>query len=117
MFFLKIIYTRIRVHQCSSQDLKSAFSQLFEEGKTLDFELPMSSSPSLPHSVSRTRGKDFDEKKCKGSYQGFAVDKHIVGEKLISRSITKLDPKSSITYSKGILSSNSSLVPYASCFY
>lgn len=74
----KWFYTHHPVHQCSSQDLKSAFSQLFEEGKTLDFELPMSSSPSLPHSVSRTRGKDFDEKKCKGSYQGFAVDKHIV---------------------------------------
>ncbi|XP_038877275.1 uncharacterized protein LOC120069558 isoform X2 [Benincasa hispida] len=73
----KWFYTHHPVHQSSSHDLKSAFSQLYEEGKTLDFELSVSSS-NLPNSVSRSRGKDFDDKKCKGSCQGFVMDKHIV---------------------------------------
>uniref|UniRef100_A0A9I9DDQ8 Uncharacterized protein n=1 Tax=Cucumis melo TaxID=3656 RepID=A0A9I9DDQ8_CUCME len=110
-------YNQNMAHQSSSHDLKLAFSQLYDEGKTLDSELiKASSSPTLPDSVSRSRGKDFDGRKCKGNCQGFAMNKQIVGEKLISGSTTKLNSKSSFTNSKGISSSKSSLVPYASGF-
>ncbi|XP_022985213.1 uncharacterized protein LOC111483281 isoform X3 [Cucurbita maxima] len=105
----KWFFTHHPVHQSSSHDLKLAFSQLFEE-RTLNFEISVSSSLNLPNSVSRSRG-DFEDKKCKGSCQGFAMDKHIVSEKLSSGSATKL----SYTDSKGISSSNMSLVSYASC--
>ena len=44
------------------------------------------------------------------------MNKEVVGEKLISGSTTKLNSKSSFTNSKGISSSKSSLVPYASGF-
>lgn len=101
MFSLKKPNTNIRIHQSSSHDLKIAFSQLFEEGKALDFELLVSSSPILPDSVSRSRGRDFDNNKWKGSCQGFAMDKHIVGEKISSELATKLKTKSSFTDSKG----------------
>ncbi|KAG7015472.1 hypothetical protein SDJN02_23108 [Cucurbita argyrosperma subsp. argyrosperma] len=105
----KWFFTHHPVHQSSSHDLKLAFSQLFEE-RTLNFEISVSSSLNLPNSVSRSRG-DFEDKKCKGSCQGFAMDKHIVSEKLSSGSATKL----SYTDSKGTSSSNLSLVSDASC--
>ncbi|XP_023552070.1 uncharacterized protein LOC111809852 isoform X2 [Cucurbita pepo subsp. pepo] len=105
----KWFFTHHPVHQSSSHDLKLAFSQLFEE-RTLNLEISVSSSLNLPNSVSRSRG-DFEDKKCKGSCQGFAMDKHIVSEKLSSGSATKL----SYTDSKGTSSSNLSLVSDASC--
>ncbi|OMO80425.1 hypothetical protein CCACVL1_12966 [Corchorus capsularis] len=53
-------------HQCSSQQLKSAFSRSAEEGISLELDLvEAASSPGLPRSVSRSRGKDYHNKKWK----------------------------------------------------
>ncbi|OMP04599.1 cyclic nucleotide-gated channel [Corchorus olitorius] len=59
-------------HQCSSQQLKSAFSRSAEEGISLELDLvEAASSPGLPRSVSRSRGKDYQNKKWKrGQYNG-----------------------------------------------
>ncbi|XP_035543306.1 uncharacterized protein LOC109013959 isoform X2 [Juglans regia] len=50
-------------HQRSSHQLKSAFSHCGESTLTLDFESQVSTSPKLPLSVSRSRGKDYRSKK------------------------------------------------------
>ncbi|XP_022993898.1 uncharacterized protein LOC111489758 [Cucurbita maxima] len=114
----KWFYTYHPVHQTSSHDLKSEFSQLFEEAKALDFELLVYSIPRILTSVSRSRGRDFDNKKSKGICQDFAMDKQVIVEELSSGSAAtkwKPRPKRSFTDSKRILSSDPSLVSIATC--
>ncbi|XP_022142760.1 uncharacterized protein LOC111012800 isoform X2 [Momordica charantia] len=86
----KWFYTHHPIHQCSYHDLKSASSQLLGEGKNLDFELSVSSSPNIPDSVSRSRGNDFDDKKWKGSCRDFTIDKHMVTSQPLGNSSTLL---------------------------
>ncbi|KAL0549894.1 hypothetical protein IC582_014389 [Cucumis melo] len=99
----KWFYTHHQAHQSSSHDLKLAFSQLYDEGKTLDSELiKASSSPTLPDSVSRSRGKDFDGRKCKGNCQGFAMNKQIVVIGSSSEGKESVDSRTSSTIISGI---------------
>ncbi|KAE8679105.1 Light-harvesting chlorophyll B-binding protein 3 [Hibiscus syriacus] len=74
-------------HQCSSSQLKSAFLCSDEKGVTLELGMVGTASPTLPQSVSRSRGKDFRSKKWKG-----------------------IKPKHSFINSKGRSSSKTSLV-------
>ena len=117
MFSLKT-NKHARVHQTSSHDLKSEFSRLFEEAKALDFELLVYTIPKILTSVSRSRGRDFDNNKSKGIGQDFAMDKQVIVEELSSGSAAtkwKPRPKPSFTDSKRILSSDPSLVSVATC--
>ncbi|XP_031407614.1 uncharacterized protein LOC116215931 [Punica granatum] len=50
-------------HQCSSCQLKSGFSRHSKGRPTMDFDLEGPLSPKLASSVSRSRGKDYREKK------------------------------------------------------
>ncbi|XP_023538205.1 uncharacterized protein LOC111799046 isoform X1 [Cucurbita pepo subsp. pepo] len=114
----KWFYTYHPVHQTSSHDLKSEFSRLFEEAKALDFELLVYTIPKILTSVSRSRGRDFDNNKSKGIGQDFAMDKQVIVEELSSGSAAtkwKPRPKPSFTDSKRILSSDPSLVSVATC--
>ncbi|KAJ4726227.1 Cyclic nucleotide-gated channel [Melia azedarach] len=62
-------------HQCSARQLKAAFSCSGEGGVDLEFELPGSSSPNLPASVSRSRGKDYRSKKWRGENCDISLNK------------------------------------------
>lgn len=64
-----------RFHQCSSRELKIAFSHSGEEGTGLNFDLLGPSSPKLPSSVSRSRGKHYVSKKWRGDNQVMPIDK------------------------------------------
>ena len=68
-------YITIRFHQCSSRQLKSAFSHSGDESTVLDFDLCGPSSPKLPPSVSKSRGKQYRSKKWKGENPEFSLDK------------------------------------------
>ncbi|XP_011650557.1 uncharacterized protein LOC101210465 isoform X1 [Cucumis sativus] len=99
----KWFYTHHQVHQSSSHDLKLVFAQLYDEKKTLDFELiKASSSPTLPDSVSRSRGKDFDGRKCKGNCRGFAMNKEVVVIGSSSEGKESVDSRTSSTIVSGI---------------
>nr|XP_011461144.1 PREDICTED: uncharacterized protein LOC101291124 isoform X2 [Fragaria vesca subsp. vesca] len=67
-------YTSHLFHQCSSRELKIAFSH-GEEGTGLNFDLLGPSSPKLPSSVSRSRGKHYVSKKWRGDNQVIPIDK------------------------------------------
>ncbi|XP_022717703.1 uncharacterized protein LOC111276173 [Durio zibethinus] len=62
-------------HQCSSSELKSAFSCAGEDGVTLELDLIEESSPTLTQSVSRSRGKDYESQKWKGNYHDVSLNK------------------------------------------
>ncbi|KAI3988182.1 hypothetical protein MKX01_011971 [Papaver californicum] len=63
-------------HQCSSHKLISEFSALQEEQATSNADLLGSSStPELPPSVSKSRGKNYKSKEWKGNDQAKFVDK------------------------------------------
>ncbi|XP_050370133.1 uncharacterized protein LOC126788202 isoform X2 [Argentina anserina] len=68
-------YTSHLFHQCSSRELKIAFSHSGEEGTGLNFDLLGQSSPKLPSSVSRSRGKHYVSKKWRGDSQAILIDK------------------------------------------
>lgn len=68
-----------RFHQCSSRQLKAAFSCSGEGSCESNFELLGPSSPKLPSSVSRSRGKDYDSKKWQGENGDVSLNKkHLV---------------------------------------
>lgn len=104
-------------HQCSSRQLKSAFSHYGERITTSDLDLQGSSSPKLPLSVSRSRGKDYTGKKQKEEKYDFTLNKqHPVkvlsgkSSRVDSGSGEKMKPKSSFINSKGASRPKSSLV-------
>ncbi|XVE80227.1 hypothetical protein DITRI_Ditri14bG0122800 [Diplodiscus trichospermus] len=62
-------------HQCSSRQLKSAFSHSNKDGVTLELDLIGGSSPTFPESVSKSRGKDYRSKKWKGNFHDVSLKK------------------------------------------
>ncbi|KAM3343331.1 hypothetical protein P3S68_025420 [Capsicum galapagoense] len=62
-------------HQASSRELKSAFSHSGESSINLDLGMQGSSSPKLPPSVSRSRGKDFRSRQWSREDQRLSLDK------------------------------------------
>ncbi|XP_050138584.1 uncharacterized protein LOC126614928 [Malus sylvestris] len=103
-------------HQNSSRQLKAAFSTSGEDSIGLNFDFVGPSSPQLPSSVSKSRGKDFVSKKWRGGNQDFADKRHL--DKVLSGtsscgnsgSSDKMKPKSSFIQLKGTSSSKSSSV-------
>ncbi|XP_062077917.1 uncharacterized protein LOC133782600 [Humulus lupulus] len=100
-------------HQCSSRQLKSAFSHSGEESTCLDVDLARPPSPTLPNSVSKSRGKQYRSKKWIGENQVFSFDKpHPV--KALSRKLScpgdKIRPKQSFIRLKETSTSKSSVV-------
>ncbi|KAK4344542.1 hypothetical protein RND71_034718 [Anisodus tanguticus] len=82
-------------HQASSRELKSAFSRSGESSINLEHAMQGSCSPKLPHSVSRSRGKDFRSRQWSQGDQRLTLDKkhpvkHLNNDKTrsISSSIT-----------------------------
>lgn len=66
-------------HQCSSRQLKAAFSCPGEGSCESNFELLGPSSPKLPSSVSKSRGKDYQSKKWGGENGDISLNKpHLV---------------------------------------
>lgn len=104
-----------RFHECSSSQLKAAFSRSYEDGVTLD--LMGGSSPTLPQSVSKSRGKDYRSKKWKGKFNDVSLNKIELmkvlngkSSKLESGSGEGIKPKLSFISLKGTSISKSSLV-------
>ncbi|XP_050247368.1 uncharacterized protein LOC126694883 isoform X2 [Quercus robur] len=104
-------------HQCSSRQLKSAFSRCGEVIMTSDFDLQGSTSPKLPPSVSRSRGKKYRSKKWRVENREFLLKKphpvKVLSEKsswVDSGSSEEIKPKSGLINSKGNSRSKSSLV-------
>lgn len=64
-----------RFHECSSTQLKSAFSCSGERSTTSDLDLSRPSSPKLPTSVSKSRGKDFVSKNWRRDNRDLSLDK------------------------------------------
>ncbi|TYH92294.1 hypothetical protein ES332_A13G172600v1 [Gossypium tomentosum] len=100
-------------HQCSSSQLKSAFSCSGEEGVTLELDLVGAYSPTLPQTVSRSRGKDFRSKKWKGnccdiSWNKIESMKVLKGKSLVYGEGIK--PKLNFINSKGTSRSKTNLV-------
>lgn len=62
-------------HQASSRELKSAFSHAGESSINLELGMQGSSSPKLPPSVSRSRGKDFRSRQWSQGDQSLTLDK------------------------------------------
>ena len=106
-----------RFHQCSSRQLKSVFSRSAEDGVTLELDLIGASSPTLPQSVSRSRGKDYWSKKMKRNIHDVSLNKiqpmKVLNGKssgLKSGSGEGIKPKLSFISLKGTSSSKTSLV-------
>ncbi|XP_059444611.1 uncharacterized protein LOC132176428 [Corylus avellana] len=77
-------------HQCSSHQLKSAFSHSGEGITSSD--LQGSTSPKIPSSVSRSRGKEYRSKKWKAENHDFASSmKHPI--KVLSGKSYLVDPQ------------------------
>lgn len=118
-----VIWWIIRFHQCSSRQLKAAFSNSSEDIMALNYDLEGPSSPKLPSSVSKSRGKDFVNKKWIGDNQDFSLHKRNP-EKVLSGtsscgnsgSSDEMKPKSSFIHLKGTSSSKSSSVCKSSFF-
>lgn len=64
-----------RFHQWSARELKSKFSHPGEEIVTSSVDLQGLTSPKLPSSVSRSRGKDYNSKKWEGTNLSILLDK------------------------------------------
>ncbi|BFG29337.1 hypothetical protein CerSpe_156120 [Prunus speciosa] len=110
-------------HQCSSRQLKAAFSNSGEDSMALNYDLEGPPSPKPSSSVSKSRGKDFVNKKWIGDHQDFSLDKRNP-EKVLSGtsycgnsgSSDEMKPKSSFIHLKGTSSSKSSSVCKSSFF-
>ncbi|XP_015896800.2 uncharacterized protein LOC107430470 isoform X1 [Ziziphus jujuba] len=68
-------YTSHQFHQFSSHQLKSAFSHSGEVSMMLDMDILEPSSPKLPTSVSKSRGKEYRSKDWKVENQDFTLNK------------------------------------------
>ncbi|KAK8983442.1 hypothetical protein V6N11_073855 [Hibiscus sabdariffa] len=99
-------------HQCSSSQLKSGFSCSDEKGVTLELDL-VCASPTLPQSVSRSRGKDFRSKKWKANSRDVSLNK-IASTKILKGKSSGygegIKPKLSFINSKGTSRLKTSLV-------
>ncbi|KAK4836828.1 hypothetical protein QYF36_000498 [Acer negundo] len=116
-------------HQCSSKQLKAAFSCSWDENIDSNLDSLGQSSPKLPTSVSRSRGKDYKSKNwrggnCNGSLNKPQPVKLGSGEKIKPRtnsskpksswgdsgSHEEIKPKLSFISRKGTSSSKSTIV-------
>ncbi|MBA0668411.1 hypothetical protein Goklo_001331, partial [Gossypium klotzschianum] len=100
-------------HQCSSSQLKSAFLCSGEEGVTLELDLVGAYSPTLPQSVSRSRGKDFRSKKWKGNCCDLSLNKIESMKVLKGKSLVYgegIKPELSFINSKGTSRSKTNMV-------
>ncbi|KAF8409357.1 hypothetical protein HHK36_005432 [Tetracentron sinense] len=104
-------------HQCSSRQLTSAFSLSGEGSANSNSELLGPSSPKLPPSVSKSRGKHYRSLKWGRGNHAFSLNKQhpirILGGKtslVDSGSSQELKPKTSIGNSKSTASSKAKLV-------
>ncbi|KAJ0047187.1 hypothetical protein Pint_04424 [Pistacia integerrima] len=83
-------YTSHLFHQCSSRQLKAAFAHASEENVNPDLGLMGPSSPMLPSSVSRSRGKEYKSKNWRGDNHDVSLNKpHLV--KLLSGKSSLVD--------------------------
>lgn len=106
-------HTSHQFHQCSSRQLKSAF--------TSDFDLQGSTSPKLSSSVSRSRGNHYRSKKWEAENHELLLKKQhpvkvLSGKSswVASGSGEEIKPKSGVINSKGNSRSKSSLVSESS---
>lgn len=104
-------------HQCSSHQLKSAFSHSGEGIASSDFDLQGSTSPKIPLSVSKSRGKDYRSKKWKAENYDFLSSKKHPIKGLSGKSYLvdpqcgeKIKPKSGFLNLKGTSRSRSGFV-------
>lgn len=114
---ITIIGLVFRFHQRSSCQLKSVFSHCGECTSTSDFDKQISTSPKLPSSVSRSRGKHYRSKRWRlDNCESLLNKQHPV--KVLSGKSSCLDsqfgeeiqPKLSFRNLRGTLRSESSLV-------
>lgn len=103
-------------HQFSSHQLKSAFSGSSEGSENLDFDLHGPSSPKLPSSVSRSRGKHYRSRNWGKENGGFSLNKQHPVKSLSGKtswvdsgSSQEIKPKPSCGNLKGTCSSKTSL--------
>lgn len=90
--------------------MKSAFSHSGDGGSTLDFDLIGPSSPKLPASVSKSRGKHYKSKKWKGDKQDFSFDKpHPVKVLTGKSSHMKLGPRDKMKHKSSFIPKKTSI--------
>ncbi|XP_048226539.1 uncharacterized protein LOC8283256 [Ricinus communis] len=105
-------------HQCSSLQLKAAFAYSGEGSASSDIiDLKRTSSPELPSSVSRSRGKHYASKKWGGKCPDFSLNKKHPVKALSGKSTTEstgfcgeMKPKLSFINSKANSRLKTSLV-------
>ncbi|CAK7327538.1 unnamed protein product [Dovyalis caffra] len=95
-------------HECSSRQLKTAFAHSGERSMSSDLEFKGSSSPNIPSSVSRSRGKHYASKKWGEGNCDLLVNKqHPVkglngkSSRVNSEPSDEIKPKLSFVNSKG----------------
>ncbi|GAB4849556.1 hypothetical protein Ancab_004350 [Ancistrocladus abbreviatus] len=106
----KWFHTSHLFHQCSATQLRSAFAHSVEGSDVVNVNLPGISSPMLPSSVSKSRGKDY-----RLSNWGKDVNHPVkdFGSKSLrwdAGSIQEYQHKESCTKTSGATSSKSSLI-------
>ncbi|XP_011029396.1 PREDICTED: uncharacterized protein LOC105129150 [Populus euphratica] len=113
----KWFHTSHPFHQCTSRQLKVAFAHSSERSMSSDFEFKGSSSPNIPSSVSRSRGKHYAGKKWGGGECDLSMTKkHPVkvlndkSSRVNSESSDEIKPKLSFANSKGTSRSKLSTV-------
>ncbi|KAL0399342.1 UNVERIFIED_CONTAM: hypothetical protein Sradi_2277500 [Sesamum radiatum] len=77
-----------RFHQCSAKQLISKLSNSVECGMNLGFDVLGSSSPKLPPSVSKSRGKNYKSGKHEPVVCSFTLNKQNVSKSMSSRSLS-----------------------------
>ncbi|XP_020534520.1 uncharacterized protein LOC105632818 isoform X2 [Jatropha curcas] len=103
-------------HQCSSQELKAAFAHVGEGFMSSDIYMKAPSSPKLPSSVSRSRGKHYESNKSQDDNNLSLNKQHPVKvlsgkpSRAHSGSGEEIKPKLSFMNSKGISRSKRSFV-------
>ncbi|KAF5730618.1 hypothetical protein HS088_TW19G00210 [Tripterygium wilfordii] len=103
-------YTSHPFHQCSSHQLKSTIFHPFEESTASELEMEGPSSPKIPGSVSRSRGKHYRKKKWSRYDDASSVNmqhpfKNLKGKSSLVNlgNNEEIQPKSSFVNAKGIL--------------
>ncbi|KAK4398419.1 hypothetical protein Sango_1317400 [Sesamum angolense] len=77
-----------KFHQCSAKQLISKLSNSVECGMNLGFDVLGSSSPKLPPSVSKSRGKDYKSAKHEPVVCSFTLNRQNGSKSLSSRSLS-----------------------------
>ncbi|KAI5571652.1 hypothetical protein BDE02_11G108300 [Populus trichocarpa] len=113
----KWFHTSHPFHQCTSLRLKAAFAHSSERSMSSDFEFKGPSSPNIPSSVSRSRGKHYAGKKWGGGECDLSMNKkHPVkvlndkSSRVNSEPSDEIKPKLSLANSKGTSRSKLSMV-------